>query len=145
MWIPFANHDRWQPNDGLGMQAAPAGSGAGKGREMISVTRRAAVEIRGLLKPHRPTQSRARGGHVLRLTFDGRSGIAMGLGAPAADDVVIGDADGPVLAISAGLAPRLDGLVFDWIIAEVQGLGRGGFSFRPRLDEDTELLGPDTL
>ena len=88
---------------------------------MIDVTRRAADQIRSLLK-----QTRAAEGHMLRLTFDGRKGIGMGLGEPAGDEVVIGDANGPVLAISAQLAPRLDGLVFDWIAAEGQGLGRGG-------------------
>ena len=102
---------------------------------MIYVTARAAGEIRGLLK-----QSRAAAGHVLRLAFDGRKGIAMGLGEPAGDDVVIGDADGPVLAITPQLAQRLDGLVFDWITSEVQGLGRGGLSFRPRLDEEPDLI-----
>jgi hypothetical protein len=104
---------------------------------MIYVTRRAAVQVRDLLK-----QSRAAAGHVLRLTFDGKSGIAMGLGEPAGADVVIGDAGGPVLAISAELAPRLDGLVFDWIVSEVRALGPGGLSFRPRLDEEPDLIGP---
>ena len=80
---------------------------------MIDVTSRAANQIRSLLK-----QSRAPAGHVLRLSFDGKRGLAMGLGQPAGDDVVIGDADGPVLAIPPQLAQRLDGLVFDWIISE---------------------------
>ncbi len=102
---------------------------------MIYVTARAADQIRSLLK-----QSRAAADHVLRLTFDGKSGIAMGLGAPAGDDVVIGDADGPVLAIGPQLARRLDGLVFDWIISEVRGLGSGALSFRPRLDEEPDLI-----
>jgi len=109
---------------------------------MIYVTRRAASEIRGLLK-----HSRASAGHVLRLAFDGKHGIAMRMGEPAGDDVVIGDADGPVLAITPELARRLDGLVFDWVISEVQGLGRGGLSFRPLLDEEPDLIaapGPPT-
>ena len=87
---------------------------------MIDVTRCAAIEIRSLLTHSK--HSRASAGHVLRLTFDGKSGIAMGLGEPAGDDVVIGDVDGPVLAIAPQLARRLDGLVFDWIISEMQGL-----------------------
>ncbi len=106
---------------------------------MIYVTARAANQIRSLLK-----QSRAAAGHVLRLTFDGKSGIAMGLGEPAGDDVVIGDVDGPVLAIPPQLARRLDGLVFDWVTSEVQGLGRGGLSFRPRLDEEPDLIQPSS-
>ncbi len=106
---------------------------------MIYVTWRAANQIRSLLK-----QSRAAAGHVLRLTFDGRKGIAMGLGEPAGDDVVIGDADGPVLAIPPQLAQRLDGLVFDWIISEVRGLGSGTLSFRPRLDEEPDLIQPSS-
>ena len=104
---------------------------------MIYVTARAANQVRSLLK-----QSRATADHVLRLTFDGKSGIAMGLGAPVGDDVVIGDADGPVLAIPPQLAGRLDGLVFDWIISEVRGLGSGALSFRPRLDEEPDLTVP---
>ncbi len=106
---------------------------------MIDVTWRAANQIRSLLK-----QSRAAAGHVLRLTFDGKTGIAMGLGEPAEDDVVIGDADGPVLAIPPQLAQRLDGLVFDWIISEVRGLGSGTLSFRPRLDEEPDLIQPSS-
>jgi len=104
---------------------------------MIYVTRRAAVEIRSLLT--HSSRSRTAEDRVLRLTFDGKSGIAMGLGEPAEDDVVIGDADGPVLAIPPQLARRLDGLVFDWIISEVRGLGSGAWSFRPRLDEEPDL------
>ena len=42
---------------------------------MIDVTRRAAIEIRSLLTHSK--HSRASAGHVLRLTFDGKSGIAM--------------------------------------------------------------------
>ena len=109
---------------------------------MIYVTRRAAVEIRSLLTHSK--HSRATEARVLRLTFDGKSGIAMGLGEPAEDDVVIGDADGPVLAIPPQLAQRLDGLVFDWVTTEVQGLHRGGLSFRPRLDEKPDLIQPSS-
>ena len=105
---------------------------------MIDVTQRAADQIRGLLTHSK--HSRAAEVRVLRLTFDGKSGIAMGLGEPAGDDVVIGDADGPVLAIAPQIARHLDGLVFDWITSEVQGLGRGGLSFRPRLDEEPDLI-----
>jgi hypothetical protein len=98
---------------------------------MIYVTPRAAVEIRALLE--RP---RAEAGHALRLALDGRSGIVMQLRAPTGNDAVLADAHGVLLAIAPELARRLDGLVFDWVVSEVQGLRHGGFSFRPQLGEE---------
>ena len=98
---------------------------------MISVTARATTELRSLL-----THSRAQSGHALRLALNGKGGINMHIGEAQASDTVVEDTVGPVLIVAAQLADRVKGLVFDWVIADVQGLTRGGFSFRAPLDEE---------
>lgn len=104
---------------------------------MIGITRRAATELRSIL-----SASRAQPGHALRLAPDGKGGIRMQVGPASDHDVVIEDQTGPVLLIGAELARRLQGLVFDWLITEVQGSPRASLSFRLRLDEETDLLPP---
>ncbi len=100
---------------------------------MISVTPRATTELRSLL-----THSRAQSGHALRLALNGKGGINMHIGEAQASDTVVEDTVGPVLIVAAQLADRVKGLVFDWVITDVQGLTRGGFSFRPPLDDEPD-------
>jgi Fe-S cluster assembly iron-binding protein IscA len=97
---------------------------------MISVTRQAATELRVLIK-----HSHGQPGQAMRLASNGKVGISMGLDLAHAGDVVLEDRGVPVLIIAGGLARPLDGLVFDWLVSEVDGRRTAGFTFRPAADD----------
>jgi hypothetical protein len=60
---------------------------------------------------------------------------------PAADgDTVLSDETGPVLIIAHDIAGRLDGLVFDRFVDEIDGQTNVGLTFRK--PTEVELRGP---
>jgi Fe-S cluster assembly iron-binding protein IscA len=98
---------------------------------MITVTAHAATELRSLLK-----HSRALPTHAVRLAANGKGGLSMTISAAAAGDLVISRDDSPLLIVAGDIAARLDGLVFDYLVSEVDGQPNRGFTFRrPRADE----------
>ena len=89
---------------------------------MIRVTATAATSLRQLLM-----RAKGQPGQAVRLTPNGRGGVAMGIGSRRA-----GDAAGPVLIVAAVLTQSLDGMVLDLI--------RGGLTFRPSAGDEPGVL-----
>jgi Fe-S cluster assembly iron-binding protein IscA len=107
--------------------------------EMISVTSPAAAELQALLK-----HSRAQPGQGVKLAPNGKGGLSMTIGAPCAGDTVIHRDDIPLLIVDGSIAGRLDGLVFDYLMTEVDGRPNNGFTFRrPGADESPAPSGLD--
>jgi Fe-S cluster assembly iron-binding protein IscA len=104
---------------------------------MIAITPAAVGQLRGLIK-----HSRGQPGLALKLISDGRNGITMTMGQADESDVVIRDDGAPILIIASALASRLDGLIFDWLVTEVNNERRGGFSFRPAVGEEIDGAAP---
>lgn len=92
---------------------------------MILMTHNAAELLRSML-----TSTQAAPDQALRLAPDGRGGIARTIAAVQAGDVTVADAAGPLLAVEAALARRLDGLVLDWVVGERGTARLGRFAFR---------------
>lgn len=98
---------------------------------MVLVSPAAANELRSLLK-----HSRATPGHAVRLIPGHLERLNMLIGPPEAGDEVIWDNGAIVLIISAALVTRLDGLVFDWSVHELDGQTHRDFGLRrPKRDE----------
>jgi hypothetical protein len=64
----------------------------------------------------------------------------MSIGTAGEGDTVLHDDSGPVLIIAADIAPRLDGLVFDRLVTQVDGQPNVGYSFRRPVGD--EIGGP---
>jgi Fe-S cluster assembly iron-binding protein IscA len=101
---------------------------------MISITPAAAAHLRTIIK-----HSRAQANTAVRLISNGKNGLSMTIGCAADGDTVLTDDVGPVLIIAHDIAGRLDGLVFDRFVDEVDGQTNVGLTFRK--PTDTELLG----
>lgn len=98
---------------------------------MISITTAAAAHLRGIIK-----HSRGQPGQAVKLISNGKNGLSMTVGAADAGDTVLEDDNGPVLIIAAGIAPRLDGLVFDRLVTEIDGQTNVSYSFRRQSAEE---------
>ena len=102
---------------------------------MISITAAAAAHLRGLIK-----HSRGQPEQAVKLVSNGKNGLSMSIGTAGEGDTVLHDDSGPVLIIAAEVAQRLDGLVFDRLVTEVDGQPNVGYSFRR--PTEAEVAGP---
>lgn len=92
---------------------------------MLHVTPAALTHLRQML-----SNSRMPPGTVVRLARTARQRTDMTYAPPEADDYVVDDEHGPVLAIEASLARALDGLIFDHSQEAKRGTTEAGFIMR---------------
>ncbi|MCC6626795.1 MAG: hypothetical protein IT340_05250 [Chloroflexi bacterium] len=98
---------------------------------MISITAAAAAHLRAIIK-----HSRGQADSAVRLISNGKNGLSMTVGPAADGDTVLTDDTGPVLIIARDIAGRLDGLVFDRFVDEVDGQTNVGLTFRKATEAD---------
>jgi Fe-S cluster assembly iron-binding protein IscA len=92
---------------------------------MITLTTPAAAHLRAIMK-----HGRVPADHAVRLISNGKNGLSMTIGAAAEGDTVLTDETGPVLIIARDMASRLDGLVFDRVVTDIDGQTNVELSFR---------------